>query len=219
MVMMKLQAHKLAKKYNNTLVFRDVSLEADNGIVGIAGPNGSGKSTLLKCLTFLLKPTRGTVTWMDGNNPVSIQEFRSRIGYAAPYINLYAELSCLENLQFLLRVRNIERDERTLAEILDRVGLTKLEHQPFGQLSSGQQQRLRLAAALLPDPEVLVLDEPGTNLDQIGQSVVQSITEEWRESGRLLLLASNDATELDWCDRTFSLAQTYHPKQSVRTPK
>ena len=217
---MKLRAQKLAKKYNNILVFRDVSVEADTGVVGIAGPNGSGKSTLLKCLTYLLKPTRGKVVWSDNEDSnIPVQEFRSRIGYAAPYINLYAELSCMENLKFLLQVRNIRRVDQELNEILGRVGLTRLINQPFGQLSSGQQQRLRLAAALLPDPEVLVLDEPGTNLDQIGQSVVQSITEEWRQKERLLLLASNDASELDWCDKVFNITQISKTEPSVSTPK
>lgn len=219
MAMMKLQAQKLAKKYNNVLVFRDVSLEAETGVVGIAGPNGSGKSTLLKCLTYLLRPTRGKVTWTDAENSIPVQEFRSRIGYAAPYINLYAELSCMENLKFLLKVRDIKREDPELEDILGRVGLSRLFDQPFGQLSSGQQQRLRLAAALLPKPEVLILDEPGTNLDKVGQSVVQSITEEWRQKGRLLLLASNDATELDWCDKVFNLTQISKKEPSVSTPK
>ena len=217
--MMKLQAQKLAKKYNNVLVFRDVSLEADTGVVGIAGPNGSGKSTLLKCLTYLLRPTRGKVIWSEDENSIPVQEFRSRIGYAAPYINLYAELSCMENLNFLLKVRDIKREDRELEDILERVGLSSLFNQPFGQLSSGQQQRLRLAAALLPKPEVLVLDEPGTNLDQVGQEVVQSITEEWRQNGRLLLLASNDATELGWCDTVFDITQISKTKPSVSTSK
>ncbi len=193
--MMNLRAQKLAKKYNNVLVFRDVSLEAKSGIIGISGPNGSGKSTLLKCLTYLLKPTVGSVTWSNEDKQLTVQEFRSRIGYAAPYINLYSELSCIENLQFILKIRDLNHGDHELRELLDRVGLSKLTNQPFGHMSSGQQQRLRLASALLSQPEVLVLDEPGTNLDQIGESVVQSITEEWRQSGRLLLLASNDASE------------------------
>jgi len=216
--MMNLRAQKLAKKYNNVLVFRDVSLEAKNGIIGISGPNGSGKSTLLKCLTYLLKPTVGSVTWSDENRQLTVQEFRSRIGYAAPYINLYTELSCMENLQFLLKIRDLDRSEQQLKELLDRVGLAKLTDQPFGHMSSGQQQRMRLASALLPNPEVLVLDEPGTNLDQIGESLVQSITEEWRKSERLLFLASNDTTELDWCDDVFNVVQM-STQQSVPTHK
>lgn len=216
--MMNLRAQKLAKKYNNVLVFRDVSLEAKSGIIGISGPNGSGKSTLLKCLTYLLKPTLGSVTWRDEEKQLTVQEFRSRIGYAAPYINLYAELSCIENLQFILKIRDLNRSDQELRELLDRVGLSKLINQPFGHMSSGQQQRLRLASALLSQPEVLFLDEPGTNLDQIGESLVQSVTEEWRQSGRLLLLASNDATELDWCDDVFNVIQM-SKQQHVSTHK
>lgn len=217
--MMKLQAQNLAKKFINVLVFRDVTIEAENGIIGISGPNGSGKSTLLKCLTYLLRPSLGSVVWSDGEQRLSVQEFRSRIGYAAPYINLYSELSCIENLRFILRLRNIERGDHELIDLLGRVGLSKLIDQPFGLLSSGQQQRLRLASALLPDPEVLVLDEPGTNLDQVGESLVKSITEEWRAGGRLLFLASNDAAELEWCDEVINVSQKPKPRQSFSTSK
>ncbi len=203
--MIKLYVRNLAKHYNNVLVFRGVSLNAQTGVTGIAGPNGSGKSTLLKCLAYLVRPDKGTVEWIDGKRKLSASELRSRLGYAAPYINLYTELSCLENLRFLVRIRNLKLYDGILQQLLGRVGLSRALHRPFGQLSSGQQQRLRLATALLPDPEVLILDEPATNLDEAGRAILQAVVDECRGMNRLLFLASNDPADLDGCDQVFNL--------------
>jgi len=128
------------------------------------------------------------------------------MGFAAPYISLYNELTVLENLKFLQRSRTDSyRARRSFETLFRSTGLGEALHQEYGSLSTGQQQRARLAAALFHNPDVLLLDEPGTNLDKEGRSLVHQITETAKEQDRLLVIASNNPEELKLCDRVFSV--------------
>lgn len=205
--MITLQIKRLRKSFGTKNIIRDLSFEYSGDPLGIAGANGSGKSTLLKCMGGLLSPTRGDVVWADGSETLSKEQLRQRMGYAAPYINLYDELSCLENLHFLSSVRS-RQNEATypVEEWIRKTGLREVSAQPYGKLSTGQQQRLRLAAALFHQPDILLLDEPGSNLDKAGKSLVTDIAESFQNTpARLLIIASNNPEELDLCGRVFSV--------------
>lgn len=203
--MISLQVSQLSKSYGSKGVWRDISFTHKEGVLGIAGPNGSGKSTLMQCLAGLLRPSSGTMVWKKGGQEISIEAVKSRMGFAAPYVSLYQELSVSENLRFLSNLRKLKPDTSELKELLLRVGLEQLADQPFGTLSTGQQQRARLAAALFTDPDILLLDEPGSNLDEKGRALITGIVKTARGNGTLLILASNDPKELDLCDRCYSL--------------
>ncbi|MDZ7805504.1 MAG: ABC transporter ATP-binding protein [Gracilimonas sp.] len=198
--MISVKATDLSKKFNNKVIFQGLSFEHRNGVFGIAGDNGSGKSTLLKCLAFLLRPNSGNIEWMNSKQSLSQKEVKSRLGYAAPYINLYAELTVAENLQFLKEARGKISREEDLNSLLKRCQIIHLKDQLFGSLSTGQQQRAKLAAALVNEPEILMLDEPGSNLDKDGHLLVSSIIESEVKKGALIILASNDPDEISLCD-------------------
>lgn len=175
--------------------------------LGIAGPNGSGKSTLLKCLGGLLSPTVGDIIWMEDARALSRQAIQQRMGYAAPYINLYDELSIFENLQFLSKVRHQSTADNNINHWIQKTGLHEVADQPFGKLSTGQQQRLRLASALFHQPDILLLDEPGSNLDEAGKKLIFTIVQDFEDGDKLLIIASNDRQELDLCGRVFSVEE------------
>jgi ABC-type multidrug transport system ATPase subunit len=203
-----LKVHALSKRYGSKLVIQKLSFEADSGIYGIAGPNGSGKTTLMRCLSGLMRPSSGSVEWIIDGKPADRFMMRSMIGLAGPWLQLYREMSCFENLSFVGQLHSLSDLNTRIDHCLDRVGLATMKHHGYGELSSGQQQRLKIASAILHEPKVLLLDEPGTNLDQAGFDMVRTLLEESRQQGRLVILASNEAQELDLCDHIISVQAT-----------
>ena len=201
-----LHVKQLEKSYGAKQVFSNVSLVHEEGALGIAGANGSGKSTFLKCIGYLLRPSRGHFNWEKDSSSLDRQTFKNHMGYAAPYINLYNELSCRENLSFLAKIRH-SPSQLNIMKWIRKVGLEPVADQPFGTLSTGQQQRMRLASALFHQPDVLLLDEPGSNLDQAGRQLIASITETCHAQDILVIIASNNYDELNLCDRIYSIEQ------------
>lgn len=198
--MISVSVENLSKNFNTNTIFQSLSFEHTLGVFGIAGDNGSGKSTLMKCLAYLLRPNSGNIEWMASGNSLDQKEVKSYLGYAAPYINLYAELTVAENLRFLKEARGKVAEPEALNHLLQRCQITHLKDQLFGNLSTGQQQRAKLAAALVNDPKILMLDEPGSNLDKDGHALVSGIIETESEKGTLIFLASNDPNEISLCD-------------------
>lgn len=207
--MISLDVQHLCKSFGTNRVLKDITFRHEGGILGIAGPNGSGKSTLLKCVTGLLRPTSGKVTWREGERPIDTGALKQLTGYAAPYISLYRELTVAENISFLSRLRKMTVDDDWIEELLARVDLHHIREKPYQNLSTGQQQRARLATALFMDPEVLVLDEPGSNLDERGRQVVHDLVKGAKSRGKTILLASNNDSELELCDRVYSVDKGY----------
>lgn len=203
--MIQLEVLELEKRFGSISVLKNLSFIHRQGVLGIAGPNGCGKSTLLKCLCFLLKPTKGKIIWTDNGKELSTGLIKPLIGFAAPYLNLYANLSVTENLEFICKISSIDRSKQTIGKLISFTGLEFLKDQSYGSLSTGQQQRVKLAVSLLRDPEILMLDEPGSNLDEAGKQLVSSIVDESREKGRLLIIASNDPAEIGYCDQVINL--------------
>ncbi|MEX2404225.1 MAG: ABC transporter ATP-binding protein [Balneolales bacterium] len=203
--MISLKTHELAKRFGSKAVFANVEIQFKGSVLGIGGPNGSGKSTLLKCLAGLLRPSAGKMIWDTGDKKIEGTLLRKEIGYAAPYINHYAELSVIDNLVFISRLRFLENADARMDELLTILEIYHQKDVSYGLLSSGQQQRVKLAAALLDKPKVLFLDEPGTNLDKSGGEIVESIIIEYIKSGGAVLLASNNENELELCENVIYL--------------
>jgi heme exporter protein A len=165
------------------------------GVVAITGPNGSGKSTLLRIVAGLLRPSAGRCRVEVGGHAVEAQGVRrTAVGYAAPELAFYEELTVAENLEFVARARDGGRTSPRRA--LERVGLGSRAWDRVAELSSGMKQRLRLAFAVLHDPPVLLLDEPGSHLDDAGRAVVRALVHDQRARG-LALIATNDEREWD----------------------
>ncbi|MGD8428508.1 MAG: ABC transporter ATP-binding protein [Balneolaceae bacterium] len=205
--MISLQIIALEKSFGTKTVFSKITFDHKGQSLGIAGPNGSGKSTLLKCLGYLLRPNKGHFEWWMDGTPLDKQVFKKKLGYAAPYINLYDELNCRENLEFLAKMRHETNYESEIDHWIRKVELAHVAEQPFGKLSTGQQQRLRLASALFHGPDILLLDEPGSNLDETGMQLIAEIVASFKQPDKLLVIASNNSNELALCERVYSIEQ------------
>jgi len=171
----------------------DFSIAAP-GAVAITGRNGSGKTTLLRIVAGLLQPTGGRCALQVSGAPVPPAARRRCVGYAAPELSFYDELTVAENLKFATEARGAADPGGATDDALGRVGLGGREHDRYAALSSGMKQRLRLAFAILFRPPLLLLDEPGSHLDDAGREVVARLIEHQRERG-LVLVATNDERE------------------------
>jgi len=163
---MSIAVQSLKKVYGQQTAVNNISFSVNQGeIVGFLGPNGAGKSTTMKILTGYLQPDGGTalIAGMDvTKDPLST---KSRIGYLPESNPLYYDMYVREYLQFMAEVHGIADKKGRINTVITQVGLTPESHKKIGQLSKGYKQRVGLAAALIHDPEVLILDEPTTGLD------------------------------------------------------
>lgn len=203
--MFSLDVQQLSKSYNRQVVFSDLSFSHESGILGISGTNGSGKSTLLKCLAHLSTPKSGRILWKQNKEQLDKDDLRKHLGYAAPYLNLYDELTIYENLEFLLSVGGFSIQPTHIHSQIDQVQMKKFKHKLFKDLSTGQQQRVKLAAALIRKPSIVFFDEPGSNLDASGHALVAQLVNILRAKSKLVFLASNDPRELELCDQVITL--------------
>ncbi len=203
--MISLKVNNLTKSYNRKKVLNGLSFEHSSGILGIGGSNGSGKSTLLKCLAYLLRPSSGEIAWFENEQSLDKQEVKATLGYAAPYLNLYEDLTLLENLEFLSDLSESEHTKEYFLNLLAKVQLDGFEQRLYKSLSTGQQQRVKLAVSLLRNPKILLLDEPGSNLDTKGNKLVAEIVNEQHEKNCLVIIASNSAEELGLCHNVIRL--------------
>jgi len=194
----------LAKQYSGTEVFRDLSVHAENIKVGVAGSNGSGKSTFLRCISGLVPSNSGSIEWRIEVEKYSQTDIKPFLGFAAPYVEMYEELTAAENLQFIRDLRSEQNCEK-VPELIERFEISSFAGSLYGSLSSGQRQRVKLAASTLHYPKILCLDEPGTNLDENGHLLVQKMADRCIENGGIVLLASNQAHELALCDTIIRL--------------
>ncbi len=198
----------LGKRYDRQVVLRGVSGTASPGeVLVLTGPNGSGKSTLLQILCGLVRPTRGTVRYLEGEAAEVPRElWRSRLGIVAPAMALYEELTGLENLRFLARVRGLGAAVARCRACLELVGLDPDRATTVRGYSTGMQQRLKIAQALLHEPPVLLLDEPGSNLDPAGQDWLEGVVRDAATGGTTVVLATNDRQEMSWGTHRVALA-------------
>ena len=201
-----LSLENLGKAYGQRRVLAGIFLTATGGdVVTVTGPNGSGKSTLLKIVAGLLRTSRGEVRLRIEGRALDLPERRRAVGYAAPDLALYPDLTGRENLAFFTAVRGrrlpSSEGERRLAD----VGLAGRGDDFVGAYSSGMRQRLRLAFALLGDPQVLLLDEPSATLDEGGVAMVADIVAAQKAAGGVTLLATNDPREARLGERSLVL--------------
>ncbi|MDC1168062.1 gliding motility-associated ABC transporter ATP-binding subunit GldA [Flavobacteriaceae bacterium] len=161
---MSIEVQFVSKSYETQLALNEISFSAKKGeIIGFLGPNGAGKSTMMKILTGYISPTKGTVS-VSGidvlKNPIAA---KAKIGYLPEQNPLYQEMYVREYLQFQASIFKVSKE--TITSVIKDVGLIPEMHKKISQLSKGYQQRVGLAAALIHNPDVLILDEPTTGLD------------------------------------------------------
>lgn len=198
----------VAKRFDERVIFRSVAGEAAPGeVLAVTGPNGSGKSTLLAILCGLLRPTKGSVRYlMAADGELERPSWRQVLGVVAPAMSLYEELDAMENLRFFARVRGLEGAEDHCRGCLERVGLDPGRRTLVAGFSTGMRQRLKIAQAMLHRPQVLFLDEPGSNLDPDGRGWLEGWVLAEQATGTTVVLATNDAREMEWGTRRVALA-------------
>ncbi|WP_397445295.1 gliding motility-associated ABC transporter ATP-binding subunit GldA [Polaribacter sp. R77954] len=161
---MSIKVTSVTKTYKSQKALNDVSFSADKGqIIGFLGPNGAGKSTMMKILTGFIKPNAGKVLVDDIDVLQTPLKAQQNIGYLPEHNPLYEDMYVREYLQFQASIFKVDKNE--VDTCIEKVGLGVEAHKKINQLSKGYQQRVGLAAAILHNPSVLILDEPTTGLD------------------------------------------------------
>lgn len=192
----RIRADAVSHRYGPRVALRPVSFDqASPGVVAVTGENGSGKSTLLRILAGLLRPTAGGTSVEVGGAAVASRERRRHVGLATPELSFYEEFTAAENLLFAAEARGLTNLQEDVQEALLKTGLTPRSGDRVSAFSSGMKQRLRLAFAVLHRPPVLLLDEPGSHLDDEGRAVVERLVLEHASAG-LVVVATNDPQEM-----------------------
>jgi len=201
--MVKLIIENLGHRFGKRILFRRMDVTLEGGVaLAITGSNGSGKSTLMRILAGVLRPARGTVTLHEDGNMVANEDRPLRCGMVAPYLNVYDGFSARENLQFLATARRLSGANARIETALETVALAHRADDYVSTYSSGMKQRVRFAAAILADPPVLLLDEPGSNLDLVGREMVNRVMDRQRERDGIIIVATNEPSEAARCERT-----------------
>ncbi|MDB9723231.1 MAG: gliding motility-associated ABC transporter ATP-binding subunit GldA [Polaribacter sp.] len=197
---MSINVISVSKKYTTEKVLDTVSFSADKGqIIGFLGPNGAGKSTMIKILTGYIKPNSGKV-FVDEidvlKNPIAAQKV---IGYLPEHNPLYAEMYVREYLQFQAAIYKVAKSQ--IEDCIEKVGLTLEANKKIHQLSKGYQQRVGIAAAILHNPKVLILDEPTTGLDPNQIIEIRALIQEFGKN-KTVLFSTHIMQEVEAvCDR------------------
>ena len=199
-VIMSIQVDNIVKDYGRQKALNEVSFTIDSGqIVGFLGPNGAGKSTMMKIITTYIEPTSGSVKVNGFDIFKKEMEVKRSIGYLPEHNPLYLDLYVREYLNFHADIHKV--DKKRIEDIIDLVGLIDIKGKKIGQLSKGYRQRVGLAAALLHDPEVLILDEPTTGLDPNQLKEIRGLIKKIGKT-KTILLSTHIMQEVEaMCDR------------------
>jgi ABC-2 type transport system ATP-binding protein len=161
-----IDVHGLTKSFSGRVVVQNLSMQVKRGtIYGFLGPNGSGKTTTIRMLCGLLTPDSGTGTCLGYDILRDADKIKRRVGYMTQRFSLYQDLSVRENLEFVARLYGLANAKAAARDMIKRLGLSGREEQLAGELSGGWKQRLALGACTLPNPQLLLLDEPTAGVD------------------------------------------------------
>ncbi len=189
-----LEVRGLTKYYRTTAVVNDVSFELRPGeVTGYLGPNGSGKSTTVKMMTGLVEPSAGKIYFEGREIREDLTGFRRRLGYVPEEAILYSYLTGLEYLQLIGRLRGLPEAavDRKANQLLELFSLAPHRHAPISAYSKGMKQRVLISAALLHDPDVLILDEPLSGIDVTSALLFKHLLAELAAAGKTILYISH----------------------------
>jgi ABC-2 type transport system ATP-binding protein len=189
-----LTAHGLRKSYGGVLALQALTFTVRPGqILGLLGPNGSGKSTTINMLTGLIHPSSGVVSWQGVDIHQQLIAYQSRLGYVPEEPRLYAYLSAPEYLRLVGGLRDIDRAvlDRRIDRYLELFGLESDRFAPLSSFSKGMRQKVLIAAALLHDPAVVILDEPCSGLDVASTLMLRSLVRALADAGKAIVYSSH----------------------------
>jgi heme exporter protein A len=192
-----IKVHCLTKRYGLKTILNELDFNAERGeFVGLVGPNGAGKTTFLRILATLASPTSGQIRIGGFLLPQEGSSARRNLGFVSHQPLLYGDLSPEENLRFFARLYGISEKKERINAILELVGLQTNRRTPVRIFSRGMQQRLAIGRAVLHEPELLLLDEPHTGLDQEATEMLDQVLRDVAGRGRTVLMTSHDLTRV-----------------------
>ncbi|HEY62352.1 MAG TPA: heme ABC exporter ATP-binding protein CcmA [Anaerolineae bacterium] len=188
-----IKVRRLVKRYGSKPVLRGLDFDVLSGeFVALLGPNGVGKTTLLRILASLSKPMSGEVFIAGFRLPSQAAAVRRRLGVVSHQPLLYGDLTAEENLRFYGRMYSVSNLENRIDKVLALIGLSRRRRDLVRTFSRGMQQRLAIGRAVLHDPEVMLLDEPHTGLDQDACAMLNHVLGEVAARGRTVVMTSHD---------------------------
>jgi sodium transport system ATP-binding protein len=196
---------RLEKALGKNRVLRGISLEANSGeIFGLLGPNGAGKTTTLRIICTLLSPDAGAVEVLGFDTRTAAEEVRRRVGVVTADIGVYPRLSARENIAYFAELSGVVGGDlkRRVDAVIERLDMGSFARQRAESLSSGQKQKVAIARAIVHDPEILMFDEPTSNLDVLASRDIRDFMVEARGRGKCVIFSTHvlhDAERL--CDR------------------
>jgi ABC-2 type transport system ATP-binding protein len=188
----------VSKWYGSIVGLNDVSIAISGGVTGILGMNGAGKSTLFKLLTGKLKPSQGTVR-LFGIDPWQSTSPFGRIGYVSESEKMYDWMTGLEFVSTMARLHGMTREEavKESERVIEFVGMSDAMNKRIGKYSKGMRQRIKIAHALVNDPELIVLDEPLQGCDPLARTTIMNVIRELGAQGRTVLVSSHILQEIE----------------------
>ena len=198
----------MTKRFGNLTAVDGIDLQVRTGeICGFLGPNGSGKTTFIRMLCGLLRPDAGSGTCLGRDIIRDSEAVKLRVGYMTQRFSFYEDLSVSENLDFVARVYSVKDRRRAVRESLERLGLHARQDQLAGELSGGWKQRLALAACLIHDPKLLLLDEPTAGVDPKARRDFWEEIHRLAGQGLTFLIATHYMDEAERCHRLAYLSR------------
>ncbi|HET9513192.1 MAG TPA: ABC transporter ATP-binding protein [Gemmatimonadales bacterium] len=186
----------VSRWFGSVVAVSEVSFDIRPGITGLLGPNGAGKTTLLRIMTGLAAPSSGTVTVLGQpvrDNPPLYR----RLGVMSEHETVYGFMKGREFVRMMGRLRGVEQLEAAVDLAIERVDLAEAQHRPMDTYSRGMRQRMRLAATLVHDPEILILDEPLNGADPRQRVHFKNLLRQLAEEGRTIVLSSHILEEVE----------------------
>ena len=201
---MKIITENLGKKFRNEWIFRNLNYEFQSGeSYTFIGANGSGKSTLLQVLSGFMPHSEGLINYQNAQKPLTIDDYYKHLVIAAPYLELIEDFTLTEIIEFHIKFKPF-KNNLSISEFIDFIELPKAKNKEVKFFSSGMKQRVKLGLAIWSDCEILMLDEPTSNLDAEAVSWYIRNVQEYSKN-RLLILCSNQPSEYEFCKNILNI--------------
>ena len=201
---MNIITQNLGKKFRNEWIFRNLNYEFQSGeSYTFIGANGSGKSTLLQVLSGFMPHSEGLINYQNAQKPLTIDDYYKHLVIAAPYLELIEDFTLTEIIEFHIKFKPF-KNNLSISEFIDFIELPKAKNKEVKFFSSGMKQRVKLGLAFWSDCEILMLDEPTSNLDAEATSWYLRNVQEYSKN-RLLMLCSNQPSEYEFCKNILNI--------------
>ncbi len=201
---MKIIAQNLGKKFRNEWIFRNLNYEFQSGeSYTFIGANGSGKSTLLQVLSGFMPHSEGVIDYKNDSKSILIDNYYQHLVIAAPYLELIEDFTLTEIVEFHIKFKPF-KNNLSILEFIDFIELPKAKNKEVKFFSSGMKQRVKLGLAFWSDSEILMLDEPTSNLDAEATKWYLKNVQEYSKN-RLLMLCSNQSSEYEFCENILNI--------------